>query len=91
MKNDWRYVFGLNMKGLTFKHKTYEPYNPKNDHDHCEFCGGKFSKIIEGSFRVGYQTIRVSRIKLKKIKQDSWVCEKCFNDFQEKLDLRKAN
>ncbi len=70
--DDWRrqgqekYLKGVN---LIFRH--YQTYSKKWDHDHCEFCGLKFSE--EGdNLKEGYST------------EDRyhWICSKCFNDFK---------
>lgn len=63
------------LKGVELVFKEYRPYRKKWDHDHCEFCGKKFS-LNEGDLRKGYST------------KDSyhWVCEACFADFKEEFD-----
>ena len=42
------------------------------DHEHCEFCGIKFSKH-EGDLQEGYSTLD----------QNYWICEKCYYDFRD--------
>ena len=54
--------------------RDYSPYRPGWEHDHCEFCGEKFSKD-NGDLDEGYST------------EDGyhWICEKCFNDFRDEF------
>ena len=71
MTTDWRrqgqeqYLFGVK---LFFR--DYHPYRSNWEHDHCEFCGVKFSLNKEG-IQKGYST------------EDGyhWICNQCFNDF----------
>lgn len=73
--NDWRrqgqerYLLG---KRLVFQ--PYRPYREGWDHDHCEFCGDKLS-VSPGDVNSGYVT------------EDGyhWVCQKCFDDFEEEF------
>jgi hypothetical protein len=44
------------------------------DHDHCEFCGAKFS-MREGDLNRGYTTAD----------DHHWICETCFADFAEEM------
>jgi len=44
------------------------------DHDHCEFCGRKFS-AAQGDLHRGYVTTD----------NYHWVCEDCFADFEEEM------
>ena len=70
--NDWRltdqaeYLFEKELK-----YQIYRPQSKDWDHDHCEFCGAKFS-THEGDLKFGYSTT------------DSyyWICDQCFNDFK---------
>ncbi len=85
MEKDWRYDMGKNLKNCIFVFKKYEPIEENNDHDHCEFCGEKFSLgEIEG-LKEGYLNIIYSKTGKK---QGRWVCKKCFADFQNSLDLK---
>jgi len=69
--NDWRlqgqetYLIGAIM---TFIH--YRPYRAGWDHDHCEFCGTKFSLANE-DLHEGYATEN----------HYHWTCKPCFDDF----------
>lgn len=88
-KNDWRLhdsQYGKQLKGQTFEFRKYEPIEKNNDHDHCAFCNIKFYPTIIDDYCVteGYVTVMAN----KKVKQSHWVCQKCFNDFKEILDLK---
>lgn len=56
------------------RHQDYRPYRPGWDHDHCEFCGLKFSTRA-GSLSSGFCT------------EDGyyWVCPTCFEDFRDEF------
>jgi hypothetical protein len=58
-------------------HRIYRPYREGWDHDHCEFCCGKFSTIA-GDFNEGYATNDLHH----------WICGGCFNDFKGMFDWR---
>ena len=66
------------LKDLYFTFADYRP-TEGNDHDHCEFCGTKFSLNIEGSLTSGWCDIQRYR----------WVCESCFKDFEQPLKLKR--
>jgi len=72
-ENDWRFM-GQD-KYLMEKELIYHKYHvskPNWEHDHCAFCGVKFSEQ-EGDLHEGYST-----------KDDyHWICKDCFNDFKE--------
>lgn len=59
------------LKGLELVRRDYSPYRQGWDHDHCEFCGKKFS-LSNGDLNFGYST------------EDGyhWICEQCFVDFK---------
>lgn len=44
------------------------------EHDHCEFCGAKFS-LFEGDLKDGYSTEGGYH----------WVCISCYEDFSEEF------
>jgi len=80
---DWReqgqevYLYGLE-----FTKQKYTKYSDTWEHDHCEFCGIKFSEDKNeslGSINIGYTTKDKYR----------WICEECFNFFQKKYNLIK--
>ena len=62
------------LKGVKLKEKNYRPYSLEWDHDHCEFCGAKFSAQKE-DLKKGYST------------KDNyyWICNLCFNDFKDEF------
>ena len=72
-KDDWRFrgqdEYLLNVRLVFSQYKRHsEPW----DHDHCEFCGIKFSEH-EGDLHKGYSTLD----------QKWWICEECFKDFKD--------
>ena len=77
--NDWR-LQGQEkyLKGVALTKKQYMPYRKGWDHDHCEFCGRKFTKNLPDTLQIGYST------------NDNyhWVCEDCFNDFKKQFEWR---
>ena len=62
------------MKGLTLVRRRFVAVPGKSDHEHCEFCSGKFSEAVE-DLHVGYAS------------EDSyrWICPPCFEDFREEF------
>lgn len=75
-ENDWRLRNQeCYLKGKTLVHRSWRPRSPKWDHDHCEFCGGKFSDA-DGDAHEGYAT------------EDNyhWICPVCFGDFRAMFD-----
>ena len=74
-KNDWRRQKQENfLKGVTLFFRNYYPCRLGWDHDHCEFCGSKFS-LHKGDLKTGYST------------EDGyhWICEQCYSDFKEEF------
>ena len=71
MQNDWRLT--NQMKYLHRAQLTKALFRPtiSSDHEHCEFCWGKFGQD-PNQLRSGYCTIDQYR----------WICEKCFHDFE---------
>ena len=59
------------LKNEVLKKRTYKPYREGWDHDHCEFCGDKFS-LNDGDLKQGYSTLDGYH----------WICESCYEDFQ---------
>jgi len=77
--DDWR-IAGQEqfLYGAVFELRTYAPPRPNWDHDHCEFCWGKFSETeTDGCLNAGYVTTN----------EKHWVCERCFSDFQAKFQF----
>lgn len=78
-KDDWR-LLTPSIDKLRHKNFIYNQFKIKKDkwdHEHCEFCNAKFSEN-RGDLNFGYST------------EDEyyWVCEKCFQDFQDLLDFK---
>src|SRR5579872_1877401 len=81
MTLDWR-LQGQEkyLKDAVLSLKRYVPCRPQWDHDHCEFCGRKFS-LNKGDLQVGYVT------------SDSyhWICSDCFRDFRSEFNWRLSD
>lgn len=79
MTGDWR-PNGQEryLQGAVFGWAAYQPYRPGWDHDHCEFCGAKFSVDATDALRSAYATPDRYR----------WVCAPCFQDFRGLMALR---
>ena len=60
------------LMGVTLSRKKYVKYRDDWEHDHCEFCGKKFSER-ESDANEGYVTADGYH----------WVCTDCFEDFQK--------
>ncbi len=60
--------------------REYYPFREGWDHDHCEFCGDKFS-LHTSDLKEGYST------------EDGyhWICNQCFNDFKEEYNWQLAD
>ncbi len=73
--DDWRltgqekYLFGA-----TLRFEAYVPPSDHWEHDHCDFCWGKFTgeNVVDG-LNVGYTTLDHAH----------WICETCYADFRE--------
>ena len=64
------------LKGVRLVLREYKAYREGWDHDHCEFCGKKFSASPEvKGLEKGYATEDLYW----------WVCEPCFKDFKEEF------
>lgn len=75
-RDDWRRQGQETyLKGQKLVMRDYHPYREGWDHDHCEFCGRKFS-LDEGDLHSGYST------------EDSyhWICSPCFEDFRSEFE-----
>lgn len=72
-QNDWR-LQGQEkyLLGVPLRFKKYSDRKALTDHDHCEFCGSKFSDTIEGSLKEGYTTLN----------DYWWICKDCYADFK---------
>jgi hypothetical protein len=71
--NDWR-LQGQEkfLMGAELSLRKYQPYRKGWDHDHCEFCGKKFSMNNNDTLE-GYATSYGYR----------WICKECFADFKD--------
>ena len=63
------------LTGAKLVYKDYYLNRTTWNHDHCEFCGSKFS-LNEGDLKKGYSTDDGYR----------WVCIECFDDFKTEFD-----
>ena len=74
--DDWRRQEQY-LSGRKFVFRDWYPPRPDWDHDHCAFCGAKFSLNNDDDLKKGYAT------------EDDyhWVCAQCFNDFRCEFDL----
>ncbi len=70
---DWRLTNQERyLKKAVLVWRQYAPEDPANDHDHCEFCGAKFSLSAgTDAMSEGYSTPDRYR----------WICKPCFEDF----------
>ena len=72
------------LKGVVLVHRKYRLYqkNPNWDHDHCEFCGEKFSLLdAPDHLKEGYATEDDYR----------WICSACCQDFKEEFGWNIRN
>jgi hypothetical protein len=65
------------LEGNFFGQKTIPKVSGRLDHDHCEFCGKKFSESPE-DLHFGYTTLD----------DYYWICEPCFNDFEQMFEWK---
>lgn len=68
------------LKEKTLIKRKYHPYREGWDHDHCEFCGDKFS-LDEVDLHIGYSTVNGYH----------WICERCFVDFKDEFNWKLIN
>ena len=76
VRDDWRKQGQEKfLAGLELYLRNYTPYREGWEHDHCEFCGNKFSLDLD-DLQVGYST------------QDGyhWICVPCFEDFKNEFN-----
>lgn len=70
--DDWRLLGQEHfLTGAKLVRSKYLPPSTRWDHDHCEFCGKKFS-LSSADLHEGYVTLD----------DKHWICEQCFHDFQ---------
>ncbi len=76
--DDWRRQGQENyLKNKILIRRSYMPFREGWDHDHCEFCGDKFS-LDESDLHQGYSTLDGYH----------WVCENCFQDFRDEFNWK---
>jgi len=63
------------LKGVELRRAEYRPYREGWEHDHCEFCGRKFSTDPE-DIQNGYVTMD----------NYHWICEPCYKDFKDAFE-----
>lgn len=81
MEEDWRLQGQENyLQGVLLEKKQYQKYREGWDHDHCEFCGAKFSEK-EKDLNEGYVTTD----------NYHWICEGCFADFKVRFQWSVKN
>lgn len=79
LSDDWRrHGQEKYLKGENLIARDYYIYRDGWDHDHCEFCGAKFS-LDKNDLNEGYAT------------KDGyhWVCQDCYNDFKDEFNWKK--
>lgn len=57
--------------------RKYYPSHTGWDHDHCEFCGEKFS-VDEYDLNEGYSTVDGYH----------WICDQCYTDFKAEFNWK---
>ncbi len=76
--DDWRLQGQEDyLRDTVFCFKPYEAFNAIWDHDHCEFCGAKFSSTTPEALMEGYTN-----------NDNRWVCATCFGDFKAQFNLQ---
>jgi hypothetical protein len=77
--DDWRIEIGGEVvRGRTFRYRRYESPSAAWDHDHCELCVAKLTAPSQG-----YATPDLNIPGSLR-----WICEECWNDLHEQLDMR---
>jgi len=70
--DDWRRQGQeRDLRGVRLFARTYRPYRPGWDHDHCSFCREKLS-LDPGDLHEGFCTHD----------EYHWVCPPCYRDFR---------
>ena len=73
--SDWRIQNQESyLTGATLFRRRWQQTRPHWEHDHCEFCGAKFSAEA-GDLSDGWSTEDESQ----------WICDVCFADFRERF------
>ena len=70
------------LTGVSLTKRKYRSCREDWEHDHCEFCGAKFSENPD-DLSVGYTTADCYY----------WVCEECYQDFKGRFSwtIRERN
>jgi hypothetical protein len=68
-------------KGEIWYYKNYADRITSTDHDHCEFCGTRFSVTVPDDLKFGYTSDHDYR----------WLCTECFEDFKEMFQFKVDN
>jgi hypothetical protein len=79
-ENDWRLTNQQSyLHGVALRRRKYSPPNDEWEHDHCAFCWAKFmSGGGPEALREGYADEG----------ERHWICERCYEDFQDLFDWR---
>jgi hypothetical protein len=79
-EDDWRLQGQQRyLSGVTLVFKAWRQTRTGWDHDHCEFCGAKFSG------RGGVDTLSHGYATEDEYR---WICPQCFNDFRGRFRWR---
>jgi hypothetical protein len=79
--SDWRLQGQENfLYGKPLKKRKYQIHRDGWEHDHCEFCGAKFS-LKGNDLKEGFSTID----------NYHWICTTCFDDFKDKFNWKVEN
>jgi hypothetical protein len=76
-ESDWR-LQGQEryLKGVALARRRWRETRAGWDHDHCEFCGEKFSdERIPDALHEGWTTADEYR----------WICDECYRDFKDQF------
>ncbi len=78
--SDWR-LQGQEkyLMDAALERKKYARFSNEWDHDHCEFCGAKFSLEAPDALQAGYASADCYR----------WVCDGCFHDFKARFGWKE--
>ena len=80
--DDWRRMGQEDyLMGVKLYHVPFTPLSEHRDHEHCEFCFGKFCLHPDHPefLRKGYCTANGN------CPGAHWVCPQCFRDFREEF------
>lgn len=77
MQNDWRITNQMNFLYRAILKKTEFVRSEKRDHEHCEFCFGKFGESKD-LLHIGYCTLD----------DYHWICSECFEDFHKMFEWK---